>query len=346
MGDYRTTVGEPPPLTQRERRRQRLKLVSIVAGVAVFLLALGLLIRVNRYVVATGYVTTEDYAEVRPATQGAVVGILVDSGGDVAAGDLLVQLDDSQEQALRDEAASRVRKMEAEFAKRKAEADEEKRQRDNQVSRAGLRLQHAASKLELARELNAKGLASGRALEDAELNEKLVRSELEALVNRDETLPQKELEVLREEVAACRDAFARADARVMARQIRAPLSGKVVRYGFVVGELVRPDTVLYEVFGGEKQILRLRVPERFATRVAPGQHYRAELLPYSGLIGVRFKGRIESLRDVIETENQKTYRVADCSFDARKYTVPPGTTAEARIRVGRSPLLISLFGIY
>jgi multidrug resistance efflux pump len=212
---------------------------------------------------------------------------------------------------------------------------------------AKLRLEHAAAKLQLTRELSAKGLASGSALEDAKLGENLARAELDTLQKLDPTLPEKELDVMRRERDAAADAVAMADARLRSRQVRAPFAGRVVRYSFVVGELVKPDNVLYELFGREETVLKLRVPERYATLVATGQTYRAQLLPYRhSLLRRWFRGTVTELRDVIETENKTTYRVAYCRFDAQGEDVPPGTTAEAQIRVGRTPLWKTVLGLY
>jgi len=327
-------------------RRQRWKLLRLTMAGAALVMAAGTLGRVDRHVLASGYVTTEDYAEVRPAIQGMVAKILVHTDQEVRAGDILVQLDDSEEQALWAEAVSRARKVEAELSRREAQIAEEKQQRKNEMVMAKLRLHHASARLELTRELSEKGLASARALEDEELKEKLARVNLEGLRARDETLFEKELAVLRQELAACRNTVTRTEVRVRARQIRAPISGNAIRYGFVAGELVRPDTVLYEIFGNKRAILKLRVAERYATLIAPGQPYRAQLRPYKGLRRVWFTGKVEELRDVIEAENQRTYRIAICSFDGKGLEVPPGTTAEARIRVGRSAFWMNLFQLY
>ena len=108
-----------------------------------------------------------------------------------------------------------------------------------------------------------------------------------------------------------------------------------MRYEFVIGELVRPENVLYEIFGGDRQVLKLRIPERYAALAAPGQPYKASLTPYGGLKPVWFTGHIEALRNVIQTEGQKTYRVAYGDFAGRGHTVQPGTSAEVRIYCGR-----------
>lgn len=224
MSDYRTTRGEPAPLPRDERRRQRWNVFACVFLALLALLTASATIQVDRYAPATGYVTWEEYAEVRPPERGVVAEILVDSGQKARAGDILA------------------------------------------------RLNNAA--------------------------------------------------------------------------VQAPISGEAIRYEFAVGESVSPDMVLYEIFGGGKQILTLRVDEQYATLVAPGQPYRAELLAYSGSRHVRFEGRVEKMRNVIQAENRKTYRIAHCSFDAMGYEAPAGSTAEARIRVGRSPFWKSLFGIF
>jgi len=346
MSDYRATTGEAKPLSRRDRGRQRRKWVRRGLLVLVGLLAVGTCTRVSRYVPASGQVTPELYAEVRPPGQGVVARILVESGAQVEAGDVLVQLDDSAERASASEAAGVLRKVEAELAKRRAEIAEEKRQRASRIAMSRLRVEHATAKLRLTGELYEKGLAAGSALEDARFSEKLARTELETLLNADEHLPEKDLAVIEKQLEASRGAEDRTRARLHARRILTPIPGKAVRYGFVVGELVRPDTVLYEILGGDRQVLELRVPERYATLVAPGQSCRAQLLPYRGLRRVWFEGSVEKLRDVIQTGNQKTYRVVYCSFDARGLPVPPGTTAEAKIAVGRSPIWKSLLGLY
>ena len=306
----------------------------------------GMLVRVDRYVPAAGYVTAEVYAEVRPAVQGVVGDILARSGQSVAEGEVLVQLEDAEERAARDELGSRARKAEADLARRKAQIDEESAMRESRIEVAGLRLEHASNKLQLAREMGERGLASASAVRDAVLGEQLAQAELAALRTSDRSVPEKELAVLQQEIEATREAVARAEARLRARRIAAPVGGRVVRYSFVVGELVRPDTVLYEIFGGERQVLKLRVPERYAALVEPGQPYRARLTSSRRLRRTWSRGEVETLRDVIQSDNRQTYRLVVCSFPPPARPVPPGTTAEAQILVGRAPLWWSLFGIY
>jgi len=124
--------------------------------------------------------------------------------------------------------------------------------------------------------------------------------------------------------------------------VRAPIAGRVVRYTFFVGEIARPDMALYEIFDGDVNQLRLRVPERFATRIKPGMDVEAQLGTYRTLIPTHFKGEVQALRDVMESDGTRNFRVAYCSLDNEGVEVAPGTSADARIRIGKAPLWVVL----
>ncbi len=468
MGDLRTTEGEDLPLTLKEKRRRLWRWGLLVLLLLAMILAAGLVIRVQRYVVAPGYVTTERFAEVRPAITGRVGEILVSSGDVVEQGQVLVRLDSVEESAALAQSQSQVRKIEAELARREAEIAEIRRQhqwdvRESRyvqenaamisqrieaalrgenvgdgvtaelaaleaarvdvqkaraqlvrreaelgeanrqlvwsISEAELVLENAKSTAQRTEQLVLAKLTSATALEEARLQQQLTEVKLKALQSRDASIFEKELDVLRqelqgrekavqqaeaqlrrrldetvlqvkltalhlqaleetdltvydkelavkrEELIAAKEGVKRAEARLAAHEIRAPIEGQVLRYEFVLGELVRPESVLLEIFGGKRQVLKLRIGERYATRVATGKPYRAELAPYRGLQNIYFRGEVQYLRNVIQSEGQNTYRVAYCDFDSRGYNVPPGTTAEARIYYGTSSLWLYMFGL-
>ncbi len=345
MGSIQKTAASRLPMTSLERRLKRRRLLVVGLSSVFVLLLAGFLIRVPQYVPASGFVTTEQYAEVRAPVVGIVSAIKVHTGAQVKQGDLLVQLGAEEEQATLEEALSQVEKADAELRRGEAEMVEQKRRLEEDVAVARLRHQNAVSRLARTREGMSRGLVAGSVLEDDQLKEQLARAELDSLLARDLSLFDKQLTVLRQELAARRDVAARMEAAVRAREIRAPIDGQVVRYEFVVGELVRPETLLYEIFGGDKQILKLRISERHALRVAPGNAYYAWLASYRGLQRVRFRGAVETLRNVIQSDGQGNYRVAFCTFDAKGYIVPPGTTAEAMIHYGKTCLWFYLLGL-
>lgn len=342
MGDVRTTTGEKLPPTATERRSRKWRLGLSVLGVLTVVGLLGFVIHVPRYAPATGYATTAGYAEVRAGTTGKVAGIAVTSGAQVRAGDLLVQLEDKEEQAVLAEARTQVSKGEAELAYRETAVADGARQHANRLKSAELDVEHARKRLEVTRQLHAKGLASGRQLSDDEYGLAKAEETLRALREIDLTVEVRQLEVLRREVEARKETLARAEAALAQRAVRAPRDGRIVRYTFYPGELVRPDMVLYEVFDGEVNTLKLRIPERYATRVKPGMRVEAQLGSYRTLLPTRFQGSVDILRDVVEGDGTRNYRVAYCSLVRGGREIAPGTSAEARIRVGRSSLWMVL----
>ncbi len=229
MGDFRTTTGEPLPDSRRERKR-RVKAWArwSLIGLAV-VIVLGWIIRVPRHVLARGYVTTTEYAEVRPASGGQVAEILVHSNDRVNQGDTLVRLDDAIEQASLDEAKGLVARLEADLVRRESELAESTRRRRHELAQAQLRLEHTHTTLALLEALHEKGLASGRALADKKVQLTLAQAELDARRAEDLTLPEKELDVMRRELESKRSAMERAAARVAAREERAPNDGVAVR---------------------------------------------------------------------------------------------------------------------
>lgn len=345
MGEFRTTRGEPLPLTSAERRSRAVRILTVLTLVLAAVIGAGFLVRLDRRVIASGYVTTEEYAEVRAPVAGLVSEIAVRTGAQVKAGDLLVRFESREEQAALQEAKNQIKKIEAESARVEATIVQEKRNLADSVARVRLELQHATALVARTRELVAKGLAPASALEEEQLKENLCRGDLSALLGKTQEVLTCELEILRQDLAASRDAAARTQARLEAREVRAPIAGQVLRYEFVVGQLVHPENVMYEIFGGNKLVLKARVPERYATRVQSGNAYRARLASYRGLQRIWFRGLVNQLRDVIQSDGPVNYRVAYCDFDARQYPVPPGTTAEVFIYCGKVNFWSFLFGL-
>lgn len=367
MGDLRTTAGEVLPLSKAASKRRRNIILFLAALFLALVITAGILIKVERYTVASGYVTTEDYAEVRSPVTGIVGKILVRSGETVEAGQVLVRLNSEEEEALLAETRAKVSKLQTEIERRKAEMaidlerrnvdlSEQKRHHKDSIDIADLQLRNAQAKVKLTRELVAKGLKAASNLEDEELKEQLAQVTLKSLQNKDFVIYEEllkrdrakydsEIQALGNELQALEDAVRRVEARLQTRLIRAPIAGTVVRYEFVIGELLTPSSVIYEIFGGDKQVLKLRVGERHATKIAVGQKYRARLSSFKGIARLYFRGEIEYLRNIIQADGQNTYRVAYCSFAPGEHVIPPGTTAEARIYYGKSCLWFYLFNV-
>ncbi len=348
MGEIRTTKGDAPPLPAKERRWKTLCTSTLIFVITGVLLGAGFLIRMTHWIPASGYVTTFDYAEVRTPAPAQVSRILAFTGTTVKAGDLLVDLDKGESQAELEEARSRSQKNAADLERLRLDAVEAERQHRQALTKALAQYEYSAARLTRTRELLAKGLVAGSALEDDQLKDKLAESDLRTLEKRDLATFQRQIEVLQRELEAGEKTITKLEARLRTKEIRAPIAGQILRYEFVPGQMVTPDQVLMEIFGGP-MVLKARIPERDASRLRPGQHYRARLTSYGNLLRrVWFHGRIDLIRNVIQAEGNVSYRVAYCTFenpDSDHRPVPPGTTALVEIDGGKVNFWIWLFGL-
>lgn len=345
MGEYRTTEGYDPPLP-REQRKARLRLY-VLAGLLVLTAMAMLLVnlRLPRHVSASGIVTAEDYAEVRSPLSGKVAAIKVDCGQPVVEGQLLVQLENATALAELASARKQVAKAEAELLYFEARTRERERRQLLDKEAATLTVDYHRERLRLTRELAERGLAGGRDVADHLYSLQLAEIDLKLLRDSDPEPDIKQAEVLRREIAVRREEEARAEARLDERRITAPIGGTVLRYPFYPGEVVRPETILFEVFGGKGRILRLRVPERFAAEVLPGQECRAKLRSLGATSPRWVEGRIISVREAIQSEGRQSYRVVYAAIAPGPLTIPHGSTAEASIRTGKAPLWRILLGL-
>ena len=336
MGDVRTTTGQKPPETMQQRRSKLRRALRIVVALLLAIGAAGHFIKLPKYAYANGYATTVEYAEVRSAAEGRLAEILKTSGDEVKAGEALLRLEDGTERAAYEEANSKVAQGEAELTFREAEAADALRRHTNAIIAAEIELEQMRKTLELTRQLFDKSLTSGRQLSSDEFAVRRAEDRLRALREIDMSVSLKQIAALGENVAALREAANRAKAALELRTVRAPIAGRVVRYTFYVGEVIRPDMVLYEVFGGTVDTMKLRIPERYAARVRVGHPVGAKFGTHRRIIPRRFPGEVAVLRDVVEGDGAANYRVAYCNIDLQGETVPPGTSVEARIRIGKS----------
>lgn len=303
MGEYRTTRGEAPPPTARERRHwfwRSLFTTIIVLAIVGFA---GAKLKMNRYASATGYVTTAEYAEIRPPFAGIVTEIGRESGARIEPGEVLVKLDTTAAQAAYFDVLIK-----------------------RNVAKADLLLAQSA----VEKEKRAIEQATGSADSTSSMNIKSM---------------DERLELLAENVRLRNDEVKLAKAMLDACEIKAPIGGRLLRHTFYKGETVRPDMLLAEIFGGKNLLLKLRVPERYATRVAVGQTVRIQLRSNRRLVSSWVKGTLIEARDIIQTDGPQAFRVVICKIDATAGTIPPGATADAQIMIGRSSFWASLFGL-
>ena len=70
---------------------------------------------------------------------------------------------------------------------------------------------------------------------------------------------------------------------------------------------------------------------------------RLTLGTYGGIIPHKFNGKVNYLRGVVEGTADSYYRVAYCEFDPEDYAVSPGTSAKAKLYLGKQSLWKLIF---
>lgn len=344
MGEYRSTRGEKPPETHVEKKRKALRnwgrallIIAVLAAAAKF-------IQVPRRVPASGYATTSPYAEVRSPITGTITSIEASSGMTVKAGDVLLRLSDEIQKAALQRAEIEADRTRSELAFREAEYADQLRSHSNEVQVAVLALEYARKRLEITKQLVNEGVSTKRDLMTDEYQVAQCELSYRQLSGKDMVVGRRQVEMLRRQLESATAAVRSATADLEARVVRAPVDGIVLKHTFFLGEVARADQVLFEIFGKEKTLLRLKVPERYATRISNGLPVRAQFRSSKRLVRRNWiPATVDEMRDVIQAEGNETYRVIYCPYEVSGNKVPPGTTADAEILLGKVPLWRMIF---
>lgn len=368
MGDLRTTQGEKPPLPLKEQKQRTLKVTLIVLLIILGITTIGYVIPISRYAVAEGYTTTYDWTQITPPAAGQVKKIHVRSGTHVKKNDLLLELDDAIEQTNLAEANAQLDKIRLDIVTKEAELENDidkrrtaknKEIRDNLIAIDNAKNKCDAAKTDIINAMNLieKELTNRdslktkiQAFRNAELE--LISSkqrhisllfELE-LIDRDEAKNKKLIEALKQQITSQTERIRRLEQLLDKKKVRANQDGFVIKTTFEEGENLLANQVIYEIYDGEPE-LKIRIPEKYATKVKVGDKYRAELKSYDGLKSTYFYGEVVALKSVIQSEGSSTYLGAYCSFDPGNYTIPFGTTCEVRVYYAKSCFWFYLFGV-
>ncbi|MBP5638427.1 MAG: efflux RND transporter periplasmic adaptor subunit [Victivallales bacterium] len=368
MGDLRTTQGEDHPLPQKEQRIRRIRFIIITLLILIAIFLIGAFVPVPRYTLAEGYTTTLDWCQVTPPAAGQVKKVHVRTGARIEKNALLVELDDTIEQTNLAEAKAQLDKIKLDIVTKEAELDNDidkrrtsknKEIRDNLIAIDNAQNKCDSAKTDITNAMNLieKELTNRDSLKakiqvfrNAELElisskqrDISLRLELE-LIARDEEKNQKLIQALRQQITSQQERINRLEALLDQKKIRAPQGGYVIKHTFEEGENLLSNQVIYEIYDGKPE-LKIKIPEKYATKVKVGDKYRAELKSYEGLKSTYFYGEVVYLKPAIQTDGNNSYRGAFCSFDPAEYNIPFGTTCEARVYYAKSSLWFFIFGL-
>ena len=207
-------------------------------------------------VVASGEVSSKSLARVGSELTGVVKVRHVREGDRVAAGDLLIELKDDEQQAQLREAEAALRQL----------IDSSRPQAEAQLRDAQSRLEQASRELQRRQTVHARGLLSAEALEQAR------QSEISARVSRDRARLQRDaLAEGGSEEQQLRQRLTQAQVVLSRTRIHAAHAGTVQTRNVEPGDLVRPGDVLLEIARADSREILLPLDEKNLGAVALDQ---------------------------------------------------------------------------
>jgi len=230
-------------------------------------------------IVTSGRVAATSEVELAAATAGTVREVAVDEGDRVAAGQLLVQLEDDAELAARDQARAVL--AQAEVVVRQVAGVGAPLARE-ELDQARVRAATAHREAERGEQLATSGAITGQALDDLRTAADLAASALRAAEVRASSYAAGGPERRRAIAAfdAARAAVAAADAALERTRIRAPAEGTITRRTVEPGALLQPGIPALTFVRAAPLELVVEPDERNLARLRVGQQALASAEAY------------------------------------------------------------------
>jgi multidrug resistance efflux pump len=338
-------AGNRPPRKPRKKfwtlKRAFLLFLLIVAGAgaAIFLTP------AERTIDAKGYIITDDEAELRPSVQGVIRQWLVRSGDTVEKGQVVIQLDDSIEQAMLQRARRREEVLQARLELLGESNTLQEATREAQIQRASKVLE--AARQELARMTESDSAAfSPKEVEAAKLRVQLAQSDLKQLQIERAAVARKEIEVLEKEIAEIQQDIRIQEDKIELRKVRASVSGTVHFNGYEPGEVVKPEHVLGQVFDQSTWIMKLSISERAIAHIEVGQPVEIALAGYPTLKYGTIPARVTRITNVVTPQptGDGVFYAEALIEEPGDRKLSPGMAAVGTIKAGHTTLLGSWLG--
>lgn len=283
-------------------------------------------------------------ADVRAVTSGVIQNVTAREGEAVSAGDVILHLDDSQQQAQLKSAKATLTKLEAELALTKAGARKEEVERaEQQVATARKRLEFSSDEADRLRRAYRKNAVSISAYQKAKGNASVEREQLagarKQLAVVSAKARPKRLEALQAEIEAQQAQVEFFSQKLAETRIKAPIDGEIVssRLQFARGDYLQKGEIIATVEQTDTLSAEIRMPESTISEVELGALTTARFWTYPG---TNFAGHITSIAPNAETsEYGKVVRV-QAALDRTGARLKPGMTGQAKIRGGVYPAIV------
>jgi multidrug resistance efflux pump len=336
--------------SRRVRRRRlltwrRLLLVCLLMPVAIVVATT--LVESSRWVHATGYVMTDQEAELRPSVQGVIAESLVQSGDLVEKGQPIIRLNDRVETAACEQAGADLQAKQAQLEQLLRTQALQKAQRKEQIYQAQRGLSLAEGNLKRVTQGDKRrAVFSRREIEEAHLNVELARSRVRELqLDRDSAMASQS-NVLKRQIDSATKNFMLRKAHLDLRLISSPMRGTIQLNGFALGEVIGPQDVLGQVFDHGRWIIKLKISERWIRYVKPGQEVDVSLAAYPSLRFGYLPAKITRVLHVVapQPSGDGVFYAEATVREPNDFDLDPGMIASANINTGNTTWFYRLLG--
>lgn len=221
-------------------------------------------------VVASGKVRSPQRVELASQISGRVTQIPVREGQTVAAGDLLIQLDDAEWRAALAQSAATLAQSETRLSQMRQLAQPLAEQAQRQ---AEANLAQARQHFERTRDLAAKGFYSKTQLDDAQRNLDIAESQFQSsqLQSRSNQAGGSDFRLAQAAVDQSRASLALAQSRLSYARITAPVAGTVLTRAVEPGHTAQPGKVLMTLSPSGDTELIVQIDEKNLRLLKLGQ---------------------------------------------------------------------------
>jgi len=329
-----------------------------VFGLLVVLVAFTLIVSIEEEVRCLGTVIPAEKVDIRAERSAVVTHFLVDVGQQVSQGDSLATLYavPAQQGLARAEQTCAQRRAEV-AAAQAALAMVEKNPlpdklwfTDEDVAEAQERLEVSKHSYERAQLLFEKQTISTEEHESAlsayrlsqvQLDREQHKNEMAHSGIREATIAQARAQV---DLAEANLLAAETELRLAKEELEravivAPAVGVVTSVPKEDGERAEPGELLVQIATGPGAKLRIYIDERSVFKVALGQRVQIRSSAYPYLKHGVCWGVVDKLQLWAELRGQRNFYEAEVTVTEAPFELPLGSSAEARVRVGRKPIL-------
>lgn len=336
-------TGSRPPRHGKKRGSKRRRFLLVLMLLVVGFIAYALM-PATRWIAATGYLMTDDEVELRSSVEAPIQRWLASSGDQVQAGQVVMQLDDSLQQAALQQTRSELAAMKARLQRLSSRQALQRAQLLKQIEQAQSQYELAKSQLE---RMTDGGLGyAPKEIEDAQMRVHIARARLEELrIDRDQ-LMEDEIKVLHEEIAATENQLLRREQELSSRKIRSPIDGRISFNSYEPGEVVKLEDVLGQVFDESQWIVKITISERDRRHVREGQSVLVTLRGYPTYHYDYVRAKVSRIFPVItpRATGDGVFYAEAMIENFGRIDPTPGMTAQSWIDTGEMPRLFIWLG--